>query len=582
MPRRPDPISSALPGDKTVTLTFRVGLVLVGLMVALMVGKGIRVASLPVDQMVSWNVVIDDGYYYFQVARNLARGHGSTFDRVNRTNGYQPLWTALLVPVYWFTDDPGRGMRGALVLAVVLAGLALPLMFVGLRRLAGVGGALLFCGLVVANPFFLRIVQGGLETPVLFVTMAGVVALWALRGEQVLRGQRRACLGFGLLLALTTMARVDVALILAPLALLVVLWGRGWRRRALWIALPGALVVGPYVLWNWVTQGSPVPVSGQVKAWVAATYTPTWDLFRATEQWRGVTRMVHELTWPWNGTRREPLLAELGSRSLPFLLAGALLLLRLLWSARARRNRLALILLAGSGVGVVLHGLYMFFVYRSCGHWNYHYFFPLAVVCCVALALSVTLLAADLGLLLDRLVVRGRLRRGYAALSAALCLPLLGLLALHGVPAAAKYEAELRRPPRESFRHCRLEAACDMARNYPHDTVFGAWWAGTLGYFSDRRVVNLDGVINSEAFFRRYLQTDTVDRYIRQGPITNLVDFFWRDPLHPLSTPASRAFFWEHDKEHIIARLRPHLRLVHRVPFRGASGMYIIDVMKPR
>ena len=34
----------------------------------------------------------DDAYYYFKVAQNISEGHGSTFDGINLTNGYHPLW----------------------------------------------------------------------------------------------------------------------------------------------------------------------------------------------------------------------------------------------------------------------------------------------------------------------------------------------------------------------------------------------------------------------------------------------------------------------------------------------------------
>jgi len=573
---------SAVPGDRTGRWTLRVSLAVLGLLVALLVGKGVRVATLPVDQMVSWNVMIDDGYYYLQVARNLARGYGSTFDRVNRTNGYQPLWTLALVPIYWFTDDPGGGMRAALVLAVLLSGLSLVLSFVALRRLAGSGAALLFCGLVVANPYFLRILQGGLETPILFACMAGLAAYLSLLGRRVLAAERRACVGFGLLMAATVLARVDTVLILLPLGLLAALWGRGWRsrfQRALWVGLPAAVVLLPYVVWSWASHGSPVPISGQVKAWVAATHTPTWELFRATEQWRGVTRTLGELSWPWRPDGREPPFDAIGGRLLLPGLLLAVLALRLLWSRRARANPTALILLVGSSVGIAAHGLYMFFIYRSSGHWNYHYFFPFAVLHNVLLAVTGPLVLTDLALLVDRLL-KGRLRRGLAALGAALVLPLLALLAHQGVPAAAKRYADLRRPPQQSFRKCRLDAARNIARNFPRDAVFGSWWAGTLGYFSDRRVVNLDGVVSSGEYFRRYLRTDRVDRYILEGPVGHLIDFFWRDPLQPHALPASRAFFWEHDKEHIFNRLRSRLRLVARFPFRGPSGMYLVDVVK--
>jgi len=42
----------------------------------------------------------DDAYYYFKVAQNISEGKGSTFDGINLTNGYHPLWTLVCVPVF--------------------------------------------------------------------------------------------------------------------------------------------------------------------------------------------------------------------------------------------------------------------------------------------------------------------------------------------------------------------------------------------------------------------------------------------------------------------------------------------------
>jgi len=42
----------------------------------------------------------DDAYYYFKVAQNISEGHGSTFDGINPTNGYHPLWMLVSIPVF--------------------------------------------------------------------------------------------------------------------------------------------------------------------------------------------------------------------------------------------------------------------------------------------------------------------------------------------------------------------------------------------------------------------------------------------------------------------------------------------------
>jgi hypothetical protein len=42
----------------------------------------------------------DDAYYYFKVAENITEGKGSTFDGINSTNGYHPLWMVICVPIF--------------------------------------------------------------------------------------------------------------------------------------------------------------------------------------------------------------------------------------------------------------------------------------------------------------------------------------------------------------------------------------------------------------------------------------------------------------------------------------------------
>lgn len=48
------------------------------------------------------NFAHDDSFYYLKIADNFAKGYGSTFDRVNITNGYHPLWFFVLSIVFYF------------------------------------------------------------------------------------------------------------------------------------------------------------------------------------------------------------------------------------------------------------------------------------------------------------------------------------------------------------------------------------------------------------------------------------------------------------------------------------------------
>ena len=49
--------------------------------------------------MLNW-FLTDDAFYYFQVARNVSEGYGFTFDRINPSNGFQPLWMFVCIPVF--------------------------------------------------------------------------------------------------------------------------------------------------------------------------------------------------------------------------------------------------------------------------------------------------------------------------------------------------------------------------------------------------------------------------------------------------------------------------------------------------
>src|SRR5690349_1856159 len=58
-------------------------------------------AALSDSQNLSWRwFTRDDAYYYFKVAQNISEGHGSTFDGINPSNGYHPLWMLVCIPIF--------------------------------------------------------------------------------------------------------------------------------------------------------------------------------------------------------------------------------------------------------------------------------------------------------------------------------------------------------------------------------------------------------------------------------------------------------------------------------------------------
>src|SRR5712691_1319695 len=62
--------------------------------------------------------LLDDTFYSWTIASQIASGHGTTFDGVISTNGFQPLHVLALVPAYWLA---GGNRSGAIPLLMALA-----------------------------------------------------------------------------------------------------------------------------------------------------------------------------------------------------------------------------------------------------------------------------------------------------------------------------------------------------------------------------------------------------------------------------------------------------------------------------
>ena len=81
------------------------GSILIQVFIVLVALAGsIYVAVAPANSLMNW-YNIDDAFYYYKVALNIRNGLGSTFDGINVTNGYHPLWMLVCIGLAWITTD---------------------------------------------------------------------------------------------------------------------------------------------------------------------------------------------------------------------------------------------------------------------------------------------------------------------------------------------------------------------------------------------------------------------------------------------------------------------------------------------
>lgn len=448
----------------------------------------------------------DDGYYYLQIARNLAGGEGSSFDGLSPTNGYHPLWLLILAPIMRLAPDGTTALTFANLLQAALAAGAAALVFriarLALGRLAGVFATVLWIDLTY------RLSLSGLEYAVHSVCLLLTILVYLVRhgGRQAANTADSVLLG--LCCTLTVLARLD-AVLLAPLLALVV-FSRGGLRRLIAFAAPVVVACGAYAVVNLIYFGHLSPISAAVKRDWSETLL-TADPIYASHGWLlakalNVARPLFEL------------FSAGDSRALGLGVAGGLIWL------------VATFVAARGSAGATSVHTFGFFRPRWIALWVtfsllqnlicglfYHEsmsYRPWYFVCQPWLGAVLAATAVE-WLLRARTGQKASFvfRRGVSIACSMLCL----MVVAHTVRGLIIWNSG-REPT--AFR----EAAAWAASNLPADATIGSWNAGTLGYWSERRVVNLDGLVNSWEFFER--GRDDLCSYWTETGITHVIDAY--------------------------------------------------------
>jgi hypothetical protein len=215
---------------------------------------------------------IDDAFYYLLIARNFADTGLPTFDGINATNGFHPLWMLMLAAMYamigtaagLFTQVVAAKSLELLTLAAALA--VCVLAYRRLRPATPLAFGFLGAALVLLAPRLFLFDQG-MES-----TLAAGLLLAALYGAIDRRPEWLA-----VSLPLLFLARLDsLVFVIGPLALWWVLQQRSpWRSR-LRVFAPVALVAAAFIGMNLVLTGHANTISGQIKSSFPAV-TPHWS-----------------------------------------------------------------------------------------------------------------------------------------------------------------------------------------------------------------------------------------------------------------------------------------------------------------
>jgi hypothetical protein len=458
----------------------------------------------------------DDGFYYFQVAHNLAGGLGFTFDGLNPTNGFHPLWLFLITPLFLFSQlDALLPLRLLLVFSALLSAGTAILLYRILRRYtaAWAAGFIALLWIVLPRLHDLTLhtgVEAGLNA---FCLLLFWLFLTEFTPSADWRQNLRRLVGISLLGSLAVLARLDNVFVVGfgGLWLLLRVWQPvkprkkdspwTWRTEAA-LALFGPLVLVMliYIGWNLLAFGTITPVSGQVKLWWGTLRNTVYGFpVNSLTDFAGQFITADPELGPWS-LLTAPLYAgaewlltmmgvavSVGSRRLALLgLSGALAVVAgaLLWAGRkalrASARNLGLLPLF---LACLVHLSYYKLggsVAQQPWYWVTHMLW--------------LLLAA--GLVLDGLLRRLAHQLPHSALRVA---PLAAVLVSAALALSyLLFVQSAVRVPGDGSNQFYIHRAHWLEANTETDARVAITGAGNLAYFvRERTIVNMDGLMNT-------------------------------------------------------------------------------------
>jgi len=492
-----------------------VGLVFVG-------GLALRltVAWQDLDVLVP-KVLSDDAFYYFKIVENLVRGLGPTFDGQRLTNGFHPLWAAVLAALCLGRGTGQLPIPWALTLSALLdVGTGFLIYLTTARVLGRRAPALLAALVYLLHP--LAVLEGvnGLETSLATFAFASLFAFYLLvlcprptRGNYAL---------FGLLAGFVVLARTDYVFLVVVLGFERLWSGRG--KAVPWLVLAGgvfALVIVPWLLWSQVWIGSLVQTSGLAVPFVIKKYLfeLSADALSGPLRWAGPPLYLSYVL-------AQGVVHYAGA-------AGLILLLALLvWVAVRRRGGLAEPAAVSPGPAAALLlpllGSALLLGFHAFGRWFLRgwYYVPLMVG-----------VAFAVGWVSWRVAEGGLPERQRKFLYVGMALAFAAVAAFQGWQV---WERGLW-----PWQSTVVEASVWARDNLPSQAVPGAFNAGIPGYFSGFGVVNLDGVVNAEAFAA--IREARLLAYLRDSGITHVID--WRSTVERDYRPFFEEGYLQHLQE---------------------------------
>jgi hypothetical protein len=488
---------------------------------------------------------VDDAFYYFRIAKNFVSGLGLTYDGHQVTNGFQPLFLLVILPIFFLT-------KGNLILPLHLVAVFQSIVSIGigifLYKISRIFLDKWFSIFIVTVWFFSPIAisqeMNGMETG-LNLFLIAVTSYYYL--SQIVPSieniKTRKLILLGVLLSLTVLTRLDG--ILFMIAVLMHLLYTALKRhqgttyikkvqslfRVVFpVALIPLMVLTPWFIFNYQITGHLLPLSGQAIRFMSLNYGFGAGNFRdqfplqnipITYYYENFSFSLMKLLWHHPFTH-SPVkffsdlfhVANMDNfQSFHFI---SLLILATFV--------ITIALFAFSSLRLIFNQMMFYFLYAFLllcaftfyifGQWFYYrYYFPIYFLMTICGGVVFSLIYTSLKKINNNF---GTIFKG-------------GLVALYVLSVSFQIKGFIDMS--QDSVHKQFHTLVSVIENVtPANAVIGCFQSGVIGYYSDRQIINLDGKVNREAL--EAMKSGQLGKYIKKKGITYVAD--WSFIIHTL------------------------------------------------
>lgn len=490
--------------------------------------------------------LFEDAFYSLNIAKYIANGSGWTFDGVIPTNGFQPLYVFLMVPVYWAlkTDIITPIYVALTFLAVFNVATGYLLYRISFFFSKSDLISILVTIIWLFNPSIARNGTNGLETGLSTFLFAMSIFYYIFYIRDAGSSEYKRHLLFGLILGVAFLARIDnifIFILIGADQLLIHL--KDWSslsvqllRKQVLPILAFSLVIGPYITYNYIKFSSFLPMSGEVLKNHPSKFEHF--AFNFVNSLHNIACIIIGEMSNSGGVRWGPdTLFNNPDSTIPLFVLASIIVVLILFAYSYR--------VCGESAFTSASMIYIL-VFISAYEYIYstfifeRYFYPIVFLVLVIVSIPMKSLS-------------GSRNRNITIIFAVIAL----LLVSNGFA--------LEKISSENYKHAGwYKGTCWLNKNLSENEIVAASQTGNTGYFYKGRAINLDGVVNYDAY-KAYTSK-------------KLLYYFSKNNISYLADESDWVFialkrFCNPDEEDII---KSRMRLVHRTN-EYEYNIYIIN-----